>query len=521
MSQSRLPASQLRVLIVTACYYKLDGVVLTIRKIRDHCRSLGIPVRIVTSCIDPTIEIEDDILLVPSVGVPFAEKEQGYSFGRAFSSDLQQAIEDFDPNVVHFTVPDPVALHIMRWAKRNHKAIMATWHSNYPDYLWYYKACLLRPLLVGYLSNFYSQIPFTFVPTRFIREKLQNDGACCLKYETPGLNELRVWGRGVDTIKFNPEKRSQAFRARYGIEDHEVVVLWVSRVVLEKRPDIYLEVMKTLVAEKLPVKGLVIGEGPVVPALREVPNVQCLGWKSGLELEEAYASSDILLFPSAVETFGNVTLEGMASGIPVMVERCCGGHLVRDGITGFAIADGDLQGYIRATRELVQNSEKRKQFGANARKRAVEEFELKVIANMMVENYIDAIECREEFEGRAAHKTWFRWSINVFWFLTVSLALQIVCLVQLFEETTMALCSGMKSLLRKCCCTAGQASNRGSSRNPGVLDAAASSLPPLRYVVFFLLIVALAIELPTILQLVVGLQDKYASDLDSVDAGNA
>ena len=73
--------------------------------------------RIVTSCIDPTQEIEDDVLLVPPVGVPFAEREQGYSFGGAFSAELQQSIEEFNPNVVHFTVPDPVALKIMNWAR--------------------------------------------------------------------------------------------------------------------------------------------------------------------------------------------------------------------------------------------------------------------------------------------------------------------------------------------------------------------------------------------------------------------
>lgn len=203
--------------------------------------------------------------------------------------------------------------------------------------------------------------------------------------------ELKEWGRGVDMQIFNPERRSQAFRTSKGISESDIVVLWVSRIVPEKRPDIWLSVVKRLQDEGLPVKSLVVGSGTFEKYLSQLKHVNCCGWLSGTALGEAYASADLLLFPSDVETFGNVTLEALASGCPSVVEQKCGGHLVENGFNGLTCPAGDFEAFYQATRRLVLDARLRQQMSVNARERAWT-YERNIILQQMAENYkVDSV----------------------------------------------------------------------------------------------------------------------------------
>ncbi len=198
--------------------------------------------------------------------------------------------------------------------------------------------------------------------------------------------ELKEWGRGVDMNIFSPERRSESFRASRGIAESDVVVLWVSRLVPEKRPDIWMETVRRLQEEGLPVKALVVGNGTFEKYLSKLKHVCCLGWLSGNALGEAYASSDILLFPSDVETFGNVTLEALSSGCPSVVEKKCGDHLVENGVNGLTCPCGDFEAFYQATRRLVLDTQLRRAMGVAAREKA-HKFERGVILQQMAENY--------------------------------------------------------------------------------------------------------------------------------------
>lgn len=202
--------------------------------------------------------------------------------------------------------------------------------------------------------------------------------------------ELKEWGRGVDMQIFSPERRSMQFRQSKGINDNDVVVLWVSRIVPEKRPDVWLAVVKRLQDEGLPVKPLVVGSGTFEKYLSKLKHVTCCGWLSGAALGEAYASADVLLFPSDVETFGNVTLEALSSGCPAVVERKCGEHLVDHGINGLTCTAGDFEEFYQATRALVLDARLRQQMSLAAREKAWK-FERNIILQQMAENYKDAI----------------------------------------------------------------------------------------------------------------------------------
>ena len=168
--------------------------------------------------------------------------------------------------------------------------------------------------------------------------------------------QYKEWGRGIDTKLFSPDRRSSEFRTSRGLSDDDVLLIWVGRLVPEKRPDIWMDVVQRLNDEGHACKGVVVGHGFSQNEMAQLENVHCLGWLSGVGLAEAYASADILLFPSDVETFGSVTLEALASGCPGVVEGGCSGHLVESGFNGFTCTAGDGEEFYEATKTLVTNS---------------------------------------------------------------------------------------------------------------------------------------------------------------------
>jgi glycosyltransferase involved in cell wall biosynthesis len=282
---------------------------------------------------------------------------------------------------VHFTVPDFVALEGIRYCQRNNIAYMGTWHSNYVDYLkYYFLETVVGWLLRSYLKSFFEQIPTVYVPTNYLLVKLREEfgyGTC---------TELKEWGRGVDMNMFSPDRKNNELRTSKGVNENDIVILWVSRLVPEKRPDIFLAVVKRLQEEGLPVKAFVVGNGTFEKYLNKLNDVTCCGWLSGVHLGEIYASSDILLFPSDVETFGNVTLEALSSGCPAVVEEKCSGHLVEHGVNGMCCKAGDNEAFFQATRALVVDNQRRRQMSIAAREGAWK-FERNIILQQMAENY--------------------------------------------------------------------------------------------------------------------------------------
>jgi hypothetical protein len=136
--------AKLRVLFFTATYFVLDGVTLTIRRIESHLRGKGAAVKVLTTVPDDaTTEQLDDVIAVPGIKIPF-DHAGSYAFGTGLDAGTISQIEDFNPTVVHFTVPDFVALDGIRWCQAHNVAYIATWHSNYCDYLKVNAALLLR-----------------------------------------------------------------------------------------------------------------------------------------------------------------------------------------------------------------------------------------------------------------------------------------------------------------------------------------------------------------------------------------
>jgi glycosyltransferase involved in cell wall biosynthesis len=206
-----------------------------------------------------------------------------------------------------------------------------------------------------------------------------------------------LWQRGVDADLFNPARRSQAWRQSLGIAPDEVVVLFVSRLVREKQLATLAGIFTRLKAQGVPFRSLVVGDGPERQMLEEAcPDTIFTGTLQGEELARAYASGDIFVFPSDTETFGNVTLEAMASGLPCVCASAPGSQsLVVDGETGFLATPRDADSFTGYVRRLLEDPDLRHRMGIAARARSLS-FSWSVPMEMLLNRY------RKLVDGSAA-----------------------------------------------------------------------------------------------------------------------
>lgn len=384
---------QHRVLIYTTCYNVLDGVVLTIRKIEQEILAAGHHVCILTTKSGDLKNTHMDgehpnrsvIFLDNSIPIPFLHDsnnpDASYHLGFALSKSVKEQIAEFEPSLVHITVPDCTCLHLIQYAREKEIPLMGTYHSNIPEYMSHYPGLgWLKHILAAFFRHQYNFLHSLYVPTPYIHRYLTDT------FQMDKVTQLGIWGRGIDLEQFSPKHRSLQFRQKMGFDEHDVVIMWCGRLVPEKRPDIFCKVVRKLHERKIPFKALVVGQGPVEEEVKGLPNTVFAGWMSGEELSVAYASCDVFLFPSAVETFGNVTLEAAASGLPLVVEAGCSGHLVNHGVNGFACQDNDVDAYFDATLCLVVDGTRRKSMSQEGRVFSLQ-FEKREVCRKMLDNY--------------------------------------------------------------------------------------------------------------------------------------
>ena len=200
--------------------------------------------------------------------------------------------------------------------------------------------------------------------------------------------DIEIWARGVDSALFSPLKRDMAWRRQQGIGDDEIAICFAGRLVKEKNTAVFVRVLKALLGRGLKVRPLVIGDGPEMGAMRAaLPEAAFVGFLHGDDLARAYASADIFFFPSESETFGNVTLEAMASGLPVVNALSSGSNsLVLEGATGFLASARDEALLADRLALLANDQALRSRMGNAGRQRALQ-FSWDAILSGLVESY--------------------------------------------------------------------------------------------------------------------------------------
>ncbi len=327
-----------------------DGVSLTLNRLVKHLEENGASVLVFApTSADPPIQHNGTLVAVPSFVAP-GRPEYRLSFG--LPAEARRRLKAFQPTLFHLATPDFLGYRALRLAKNWNIPVVASFHTHFSSYLKYYNLGAIETPLWSWGRWFYGRCRQIYVPTVSIADMLRNR-----KIES----EIRIWPRGVDSTVFNPVKRSPGWRRGLGIEDDEIVVTFISRLVWEKGVNVYADVIEALTRDGIPHRSIIVGDGPARATLeRKLPNSIFLGYQRGEEIARSYASSDIFLFPSETETFGNVTLEAMASGLPAVCADASGSNsLVQNEKTGFLAPPGDSEAFTAHVKRLILDDDLR------------------------------------------------------------------------------------------------------------------------------------------------------------------
>lgn len=283
----------------------------------------------------------------------------GLRFGLPASGELVRQWRARRPHVVQIVTEGPLGWSAIMAAKKLRLPVISEFHTNFHSYSRHYGMAILGGPIRAYLRWFHNQTLSTLVPTEALRHELA----------TTGFRRLQVVARGVDTKLFNPARWNKLLRQSWGIGDHGLVALYVGRIAAEKNLALVIDTFRQIQTSMPGMKLVMVGDGPERSALQaRNPDVIFPGMRQGEDLAEHYASADLLLFPSVTETFGNVVLEGMASGLPVVAyDHAAAREHIRHGENGLRAAFSDRLAFINQAQILVSDIENARRLGRNAR----------------------------------------------------------------------------------------------------------------------------------------------------------
>jgi len=331
---------ELRIALFSGNYnYVRDGANQALNRLVGFLLRQGAQVRIYSPTTEtPAFEPTGDVVSVPAFSIPTREE---YRIPRALTRQVRRDLEAFAPNVIHLASPDIVAHRAISWARGRGVPAVASVHTRFETYMQYYNLHWLEPVIRAILRRFYRRCDAIVVPAE--------STASILRAQRMN-SDISIWTRGVDRDQFNPDRRDMGWRKAHGIPAKDMVIAFLGRIVMEKGLEEFADAIDALAARKVAHKVLVIGEGPARGWFEDrLPDAVFAGQLVGAELGQALASADVLLNPSITEAFGNVTLEAMASGLPVVAAIATGAtNLVRDGDTGVLVQPGDTDAYADA-----------------------------------------------------------------------------------------------------------------------------------------------------------------------------
>jgi glycosyltransferase involved in cell wall biosynthesis len=344
-------SQKMRIAYFTDTFYpEINGVTNTLNNLVDYLQKTGIDYLVFAPDYDGRHgEGEENVMRFRGIS-PLVNPNSRLAL--PYYKTVRSAILKFNPDMIHITIELGIGLVGLRIARELNIPIVMSYHTNFDSYLNLYEFGSLKKGYWGYMKWFHSFAKVNLCPS--------NDTLKTL--EKRGLQNLDIWSRGIDATLFSPEHYSEAMRSRLGAPG-KTVFLYVGRIAREKGLDTLAEAIGIINAEHKDEAVFVFtGEGPYMKELREmdIQNAVFTGFLRGKELAEVYASSDAFVFPSGTETFGNVVLEAMSSGLPVICTDSGGitdftSHLENAYVCQYQ----DAAGLARGMSELIKKPELR------------------------------------------------------------------------------------------------------------------------------------------------------------------
>ncbi|MEO6688936.1 MAG: glycosyltransferase family 1 protein [Dokdonella sp.] len=326
----------MRVAIVTETWPpEINGVALTVQSLARGLAGLGHAVELVrprqdnerTDAADPFEQV-----LLPGASVP---RYPGLRFGLPAHRALHRRWSDRRPDVLYIATEGPLGLTALGAGRRLDIPACTGFHTRFDDFASHYGLGFLTPIVFAYLRRFHNRASATLVPTAELATFL----------DSHGFHDVRLLRRAVDTELFHPDHRDDALRAEWGLAPGDLAVIHVGRLAPEKNLELAVRAFHEIRKTHTRARFIVVGDGPSRAGLAAAhPEIVFAGIRRGDDLARHYASGDLFLFPSLTETFGNVTLESLASGVPVIAFDYGAAHAhIHDPLAGTcaAMADGD------------------------------------------------------------------------------------------------------------------------------------------------------------------------------------
>jgi glycosyltransferase involved in cell wall biosynthesis len=359
-----MQTSDLRIALFSGNYnYVRDGANQALNRLVGYLLRQGADVRVYSPTVDePAFPPTGDLVSVPSMAIP---NRPEYRIPLRLSGSVRRDLEAFAPNVVHISSPDRVARQAVQWARKRKLPVLCSVHTRFETYFRYYNMSFLEPLVEAWLRKLYRKCDALVAPSESFAQVLREQR---MNYD------IDIWSRGVDREIFNPDRRDLAWRRAHGLSDDLPVVGFLGRLVMEKGLDVFSDTIDHLNRRNILHQVMVIGEGPARSWFEtRLPKAAFVGFQGGADLGRAVASMDMLFNPSVTETFGNVTLEAMACGLPVIAAKATGSQsLVEDKVSGRLITPGAIAQFADALRSYCEDPALRREHGSAGEARSLD-----------------------------------------------------------------------------------------------------------------------------------------------------
>jgi len=347
----------MRVALFTETFLpKVDGIVTVLVLLMDHLIERGIEFAVVAPRIDARLKDYRGrpVIGVPGLPVPFyPELKVGPPTLRTY-----REVKAFQPDIAHFIHPALVGAGGLMMAKRLRVPTLASFHLDLATLARYLGVGFLAPLLWWYMRMTFNAADYALAPSHRMRQDML----------ARGVREVGLWRRGVDATFFHPSHRSPAMRHRLSSgHPDDTILFYVGRLSSEKQIGLIRPALDAMPGARL----AIVGNGPARDQLEATfagSPTTFMGYLSGDDLAAAFASADIFVFPSAMETFGLVLIEAMAAGLPVVSSRVGGADdIVTPGESGYVFDVGDARGLIDGVRAIMAEPGRRDAMGQRAR----------------------------------------------------------------------------------------------------------------------------------------------------------
>lgn len=372
----------MKIAIFTDTFFPdVNGVARTLNRFTQYLETQGYSYKVFAPNSENNEYVSDHIHRLKSLSF-FLYPECRIAFPNFLQ--IKSEIERFSPDLIHVATPFTVGLSGVYYAKKFNIPIVGSYHTDFSDYLHFYDLEFLSKPLWKYMKWFHSPFQKLFVPSIDTLEKLN----------IRGFSNLEIWPRGVDCQLYHPNYEKGIVRNRYGISQ-KFILTFVGRIAPEKDLQTLMKIANSLPSEiNKHVHWLIGGDGPLLEELKmaALPNMTFTGFLKGEGLAEVYSASDLFIFPSPTETFGNVVLEALASGTPVIGANAGGvKNILSAGVTGHLCEPGNAEDFILRIIQLLNNDSLRAQMADNARKYALTQKWDQIFENLLA-HYFDVLD---------------------------------------------------------------------------------------------------------------------------------